>query len=209
MGTILPFRGRANSRSRLRQAQRRRELVRVWRGDLEYGSYCGYVAGIGNEFFLLRVIGDGLTDEGLVAMRHRDVTELEAPEAHHRFIERALAVKQIVPELPGDFALDAVNDVVRAAAQRSPVLGVQVDSEVDTEVCYIGRVLATDNDGFQLQEIDPDAHWLHEPSYFAWDEVTTLSMDDPYARSLLAVAGTAPALHQQGDGDGCGHGSPA
>lgn len=209
MGKILPFQGHTSSRTRLHQSQQRRELVRLWRGHLEHGSYCGYIAGIGREFFLLRVIGDGLTDEGLVAMRHRDVTELEAPETHHRFIERALAIKHIVPELPTAFPLDAVNDVVHAAARHAPVVGVQVDSEEDAEVCYIGRLLAADKDGFQLQEIDPDAQWLREASFFAWDEVSTLCMDDPYARSLLAVAGSAPSLQRQDGDDDCGHGGPA
>lgn len=207
MGTLLPFRDSASSRVRLHQAKARHELVRLWRGQLEPGSHCGYIAGVGHEFFLLRVIGDGLTDEGLVAMRHRDVTELEAPEAHHRFIEQALAVKHIVPELPVDFPLDAVNDVVRAAARRTSVVNVQVDSEEDSDVCYIGRLLGSGNDGFQLQEIDPDAHWLREPSFFAWDEVSTLGMDDPYTHALLAVAGTAPPLANREGGD-CGHASP-
>ncbi|HEX7340214.1 MAG TPA: hypothetical protein VF271_09825 [Rhodanobacteraceae bacterium] len=200
MGTIVPFHHHHSSRVRLRQAHKRHELVRLWRGELEQGSYCGYVAGVGREFFLLRVIGDDLTDVGLVAMRHRDVTELEAPEAHHQFIERALAIKHVVPELPTEFPLDAVNDVVMAAAQQAPVLGVQVDSGEDADLCYIGRLVTTGQEGFELQEIDPDAQWLHEASFFAWDEVSTLSMDDPYAQSLLAVAGEAPPLAHPNDG---------
>lgn len=206
MGTIVPFRGNASARARLRQAQQRRELVRLWRDGLEHGSYGGYVAGIGHEFFLLRVIGDGITDEGLVAMRHRDVTELEAPDTHHRFIEKALAIKHIAPELPDDFPLDAANDVVHAAAHLAPVLGVQVDSEEDSDVCYVGRLVQSDNDGFMLQEIDPDARWLREASFFAWDELSTLSMGDPYARALQSVAGPAPSLQPSESGHGQGDG---
>lgn len=206
-GKILPFRARGTTRARLHQARQRRELVRLWRDGLEHGSYCGYVAGVGREFFLLRVIGDGLTDEGLYAMRHRDVTELEAPEAHHGFIEKALAIKRVVPQLPAAFPLDAVNEVVVAAAQHAPVIGVHVDSEEDTEVCYIGRLVGSKDDGFLVQEIDPDARWMNEPSFFGWDEVSTLSMHDPYAQSLLAVAGDAPPLKQQDDDHGRDHGS--
>ncbi|HEX7340993.1 MAG TPA: hypothetical protein VF269_01825 [Rhodanobacteraceae bacterium] len=194
MGTIVPFHHHRSSRARLRQARQRHELVRLWRGDIEAGSYCGYVAGVGREFFLLRVIGDGLTDDGLYAMRHRDVTELEAPDEHHGFIEKALAIKHIVPDLPTDFPLDAVNDMIEAASRRTPIVGVQVDGEDEDDVCYVGRLLATSNDGFQMQEIDADGQWLREASFFAWDEVSTLSMDDPYAQSLLAVAGAAPPL---------------
>jgi len=196
---ILPFRARKTMRARLLQAREQRMLVRIWRGELEYGSFCGYVAGVGREFFLLRVIGDGLTDDGLYAMRHRDITELEAPEAHGAFVEKALAIKHIVPYLPTAFPLDAVNDVVVAASRRTPVMGVHVDNEEESEFCYIGRLVGRSVEGFQLQEINPDGHWLDEPSPFAWDEVSTLSMDDPYARSLLVVAGHAPPLKQQDD----------
>lgn len=206
MATILPFRGNTGARARLRQAQQQRELVRLWRDGLEHGSYCGYVAAIGHEFFLLRVIGDGITDEGLFVMRHRDVTELEAPEAHHRFIEKALAAKHIVPDLPLDFPLDSVTEVVQAAANMTSVLGVQVDSEEDSEICYIGRLVKSDNDGFMLQEIDPDASWLREASFFAWSELSTLSMGDPYAQALLTVAGAAPSLQQPGNDRGQGDG---
>src|SRR5699024_6529390 len=201
---ILPF-GARGARARLRQAHHHHQLVRLWRGRLEQGSFCGYVGGVGREFFLLRVIGDNLTDEGLYAMRHRDITGLEAPEAHHRFNEKALALRHVVPELPCALPLDAVNDVVEPAGRPAPVMGVHVDSEDDNEVCYIGRLLDTEDDGFNLQEIDADAHWLREPSFFAWDEVSTVSMDDPYASALATVAGTAPPLDQSDDGRG--HGS--
>ncbi|HUY04176.1 MAG TPA: hypothetical protein VMV33_12915, partial [Rhodocyclaceae bacterium] len=51
-----------------------------------------------------------------------------------------------------------------------------------------------DEDGFYLQELSPDAEWMLEASFFTWDEVSTVSMEDGYALSLLAVAGAAPAL---------------
>lgn len=204
MGKIIPF-GARGARARLRQAQQQRQLVRLWRGRLEQGSFCGYIGGVGREFFLLRIIGDSLADEGLYAMRHRDITELEAPEAHHGFIEKALAIRNVVPELPCEFPLDAVNDVVAAAARRTDVLSVHVDSEDDEAVCYVGRLLGSDDDGFNLQEIDADATWLREPSFFAWDEISTVTMHDPYADALAAVAGTAPPLDHSDDGRG--HGS--
>lgn len=201
MGNVIQLQTKGQ-RARLRQAQQQRKLVRLWRGELEHGSFCGYVAGVGREFFLLRVVGDGITDDGLYAMRHRDVTELEVPEQHHRFVEKALALKKITPCLPAGFPLDEVTQVVKAAALQAPVMGVHVDSEEESEVCYIGRLVNVEDDGFNLQEIDPDAEWLREPSFFSWDEVSTLSVDDPYAQSLLAVAGEAPPLEQGDTGVG-------
>ena len=54
-----------------------------------------------------------------------------------------------------------------------------------------------------MQELSPDAEWMREASFFSWDEVSTVSIEDSYAQSLLAVAGPAPAL-EQGDDSGIG-----
>jgi hypothetical protein len=74
-----------------------------------------------------------------------------------------------------------------------------VDSEDESEVCYIGRLVSTEDEGFYLQELSPDAEWMREVSFFNWDEVSTVSMEDSYAQSLLAVGGAAPALAAAGD----------
>jgi hypothetical protein len=41
---------------------------------------------------------------------------------------------------------------------------------------------------------------MREASFFSWDEVSTVSIEDSYAQSLLAVAGAAPPLEQGGSG---------
>jgi hypothetical protein len=78
-----------------------------------------------------------------------------------------------------------------------------VDTEEEEEVCYIGHLVRVDDDGFYLQELSPDAEWMRQASFFAWDEVSTLSIGDGYAQALLAVAGQPPAL-EPGDA-GIGH----
>lgn len=204
MGEIIAFNNRGH-RARLREAQLKGELIRLWRGKLEHGSFCGYVAAVGREFVLLWVVGDSIGYDGLYAMRHSDITELEAPDEHHRFVERSLALRAIKPALPDGFPLDDIKQVVRAAALAAPVIGVHVDSEDECEVCYIGRLLELEDDGFNLQEITPDAEWLTEPSFFAWDEVSTISFDEPYAQALCGVAGQSPAMAQGGPGVGRAH----
>jgi hypothetical protein len=185
-------------RALLREAQQKQTLIRLWREDLEHGSFCGYVGGVGREFFLLWVVGDGITYDGMYVMRHRDISELESPDKHHVFFEKALALKHILPRPPRGFPLDNIREVIEAAGAQAQVIGVHVDSEDEAEVCYIGHLISVEEDGFNLQELSPDAEWMREPSFFSWDEVSTISIEDGYATSLLAVAGPAPAL-EQGD----------
>ncbi|MFC4765524.1 hypothetical protein [Dyella koreensis] len=202
MGKVIELKT-TGQRAQLREAQQQQQLIRLWRGELEHGSFCGYVGGVGREFFLLWVVGDGITYDGMYIMRHRDISELEAPDKHAVFMEKALALKHILPRPPRGFPLDDIREVVQAAAKQSPVIGVHVDSEEESEVCYIGKLISVEEDGFNMQEISPDAEWLREASFFSWDEVSTLSIEDGYAQSLLAVAGTPPPL-EQGD-SGVGH----
>jgi len=79
---------------------------------------------------------------------------------------------------------------------------VHVDTEDEHEVCYIGRPLGIEDDGFTLQEITPDAEWLREPSFFGWDEISTVSFDEPYAQVLLDVSGQPPRIDFTGSGFG-------
>jgi len=197
MGNVIELKT-TGQRAQLREAQQKHQLVRLWRGELEHGSFCGYVGGVGREFFLLWVVGDGITYDGMYVMRHRDVSELEAPDKHAPFMEKALVLKHLMPRTPRGFPLDDIRSVIQAAAAQAPVIGVHVDSEDEAEVCYIGRLISVEEDGFNMQEISPDAEWLREASFFSWDEVSTVSIEDGYATSLLAVAGTPPPL-EQGD----------
>ena len=91
MGKVIELKT-TGQRAQLREAQQNQQLVRLWRAELEHGSFCGYVGGVGREFFLLWVVGDGITYDGMYVMRHRDVSELEAPDKHHVFMEKALPV---------------------------------------------------------------------------------------------------------------------
>ena len=145
------------------------------------------------------MVGDGVTYDGMYVMRHRDVTELEAPDKHHEFFAKALALKQLQPQSPQGFPLDGIREVIQAAGAYAPIIGVHVDSEDESEVCYIGRLVSTEDEGFYMQELSPDAEWMREVSFFTWDEVSTVSMEDSYAQSLLAVGGPAPALAAPGD----------
>ena len=206
MAKILPFKA-SGMRPLLREACSSRQLVRVWRDDLEAGSYCGYVGGVGHEFFMLWVLGDNLAFDGIHVLRQRDITDIEVPDKHHEFLEKAIALNGLKPDMPDSVDLDSVRAVIDSIAALSPVMSVRVDNDNpdETDVCYVGRVVAREDDGFSLQEITPQADWLREPSFFAWDEISTVCFNDPYATILARVAGEAPRLDNSDTGLGHVH----
>ncbi|MDZ4811343.1 MAG: hypothetical protein SGI99_01835 [Pseudomonadota bacterium] len=193
MNKIVELRPRSVP-ARLREAMRARTLVRVWREQMEPGSFTGYVAAVGKERFLLWVLGDYIGFDGYFVLRYRDVTRLEAPDQHASFLERAIALRKLEPQLLAEFPLDDFREALTYASSQAPVISVYVDTEAESEVCYIGKLLGFDNDGFNLQEISPHAEWLRESSAFGLEEVSAISMQEPYALALCEVAGTAPAL---------------
>ena len=204
MGQVIEMKAQG-VRARLREAAETGALVRLWRGRLEGGSFTGYVAGVGREFCLLWSVGDYIGYDGLYALRHRDITELEVPDKNHVFIEKAIALRGIRPELPRDWQLDDVESVVRSASAVRPVLAVHVDTEGEAEMCYVGRLLSFEGDGFSVQEITPDAEWLRESSHFGFDEVSAICVNSPYNDALEMVAGEPPGDVQPARGHGITH----
>lgn len=179
-------------RARVREAHESGALVRLWRAELEPASFTGYIAALGKEFFLLWALGDYIGYDGLYALRYRDVTEIEVPDKNHGFLEKAMKLRGIERAWPAAFALDDVAQVVRSASQNARVVGVHVDTEGEDEVCYVGRLLGFEADGFLVQEITPDAEWLRESSFFGFDEVSAIAFGGPYHEALAEVAGPPP-----------------
>ena len=79
--------------ARLREAMRERTLVRLWRENLEPGSFTGYIGAVGQDRFLLWALGDYIGFDGLFVLRYRDVTRLESPDHHADFLEKAIQVR--------------------------------------------------------------------------------------------------------------------
>jgi hypothetical protein len=188
--------------ARLREAGRERSLVRLWREQHEPGSFTGYVAALGRERFLLWSLGDHIGFDGYFVLRYRDVTKLEVPDQHAQFLENAIALRGLLPSWPESFPLDDLNTMLRAASELAPVLSVYLDTEAEVETCYVGRLLDFEQEGFTVQEISPNAEWLTEASGFGYDEVSAISMQEPYALALAEVAGQPPPLDHSQTGQG-------
>lgn len=203
MATILPFKSRGVL-PLLREARDSRQLVRLWREELEVGSYCGRVGPIGQAFFGMWVLGDNLAFDGIHVLRQRDITEIEVPDRHHVFLEQAVAINGLQPAVPDGLQLDDVRAMIESVTALAAVISVRVDNgnPEEADICYVGRLANAEDDGFNLQEITPEAHWLHEPSFFAWDEISSACFDDPYTRMLARVAGNPPKLGSHDSGRG-------
>ncbi len=187
-------------RPRLREAMESKQLVRVWRDKLEPGSFSGFVCAVGPEYFVLWVVGEYIGFDGLYALRHRDVSDLETPDSNLNFITKALAWRGIVPELPNDIPLDNIEQLFAHITSHNKILSLHLDSEGMPEVCYVGRFVDFEHDGFRLQEINPDAEWMTELSTFGFEEVSAIAWQTPYNQALEHIADAPPDLRPSGFG---------
>jgi hypothetical protein len=180
-------------RTQLREAQQQRQPVRVWRDPIEPGSYIGYVLGVGAEFFLLWVVDDDMRSNGWVALRHQDISHLEAPYVLGDFLEKALAIQGLEPPVAMDFELDDLAGVLRSAQRLAPLVTLLVSEDDQDEseypvVLYVGQLMASEGDLILMQEINANGYWIGESSAFGTDEILGVAVQDHYAQMLFKVA---------------------
>lgn len=111
-------------RDRLEAARDEPAVVRITRGAFGADAELRYVVAIDADLVLLVRISDEIRLEGFVVLRIRDVTELEAPHAHSRFVEEALRRRgEAVARAPA-IDLACLESAVRTAGRRFPIVAI-------------------------------------------------------------------------------------
>lgn len=185
-------------RTQLRDAQQQRQLVRVWRNQIEPSGYVGHVLGVGAEFFLLWLVDDDLRPGGLVALRHQDISNLETPYLYADLTEKALALQGEAPPASVEVDLDTLEGLLQSCSRLAPILTLMVPSENDPPeededefpypvALFIGQVQSL-RDHIELLEINPSGWWETQVSGFGWDEVLGVIIQDHYGKQLYQVA---------------------
>jgi hypothetical protein len=60
---------------------------------------------------------------------------------------------------------------------------------VTPDTCIIGKTTSDNGIDFEFLEIDPDAQWNSEPTYYRINQVTKVDLPGPYERALMLVGG--------------------
>jgi hypothetical protein len=82
--------------------------------------------------------------------------------------------------------------MVLSAGRAFPLVAVHRE-EVDSSVCWIGRVLKVRGGRLSLREVDPAAKWRDRTTEFRLAEVTRLNFGGDYESALHLVAGEPEA----------------
>lgn len=175
-------------RARLKKALRAKTLVRFF-SRFNEGSVSGYVVGVGPEFFILALIGEGICLNGFQCFRLKDVRRLQVPHKYARFYEAALRKRrQLVPRRPR-VLLRSVEQLLKSASTVFPLVTIHRE-QAAPEVCHIGRIISTGKGSVSLLEIGPDAIWDEKPESYQLKEITRIDFGGGYEESLHLVGGS-------------------
>ena len=172
-------------REQLLTAKHKKLVVKFGR-PYEQRNFTGYVLDVGSGFFLLASLGEGLEFEQFTCLKIADIRHLQCPAANARFYTKVRKLRG--DKLPAKPKADLTDQVsVLDSLHRSLVTIYR--EQVNPNACHIGYVLSRSKTVVQLFEIDPDAAWETEPSYYRINQITRIDLPGPYEQALLAVGG--------------------
>jgi hypothetical protein len=172
----------------LRQAQIKKSIIQFSR-PFEGGTLTGYVLDIGVKFFLLAALDDGFQFEQYSCLRMADIRNLEAPSKRESFYRAARKLRK--DKLPSKIKVDLTHSASVLRTLHPSVVTIHRE-RISPDTCIIGRVTSDNNVYFEILEIDPDAKWDSEPSYYRLNQITRIDLPGPYEKALLLVGGEAP-----------------
>ena len=180
----------AGVRFQLIDAASTRRLVRLSR-RFEKTAVSGYVLDVGPRFFLLLLVSDRIRFDGFECFRVADIRSVR-PDPRAAFVETALRKRKTRRLRVPRVSLRGVTDMVESAGRAFPLVAIHRE-EVDSSICWIGRVLEVRAGRVSLLEVDPSAKWRTRPSEYRRAELTRLNFGGDYESALYLVAGEPEA----------------
>ena len=181
-----------NAKSRLSLVAGKDEIVRIYREKIEDGWAKGYVVSAGRDVFVLQLIDDTIRFDGYLCARYSDVTRLDIPAPHSKFIEKALKARGLDRPVTPQLDVSSLPALLRSAGEISQLVTIHVEYE-DESVCYIGKVVSVENSEIILHEISPDGEWDETPESYSLSIISGVGFGGSYEEALLLVAGDSDA----------------
>lgn len=172
----------------LQDRKRARALVRLQRGAFDETWMNGYVVDVGTRLFAFEIVTPGVRFDGMACMRNADVSLLEN-EPHAAFFERALAARGCIRASAAPVDLQSMRGVIETAGRAFPVIALHVPAEENKYDCFIGKVVAVNEDTVDFHHITPDGEWEDGLLEIPFLEVVRVDFGGDYEEALLLAAG--------------------
>jgi hypothetical protein len=175
-----------NLQAQLFRALTSRTLVRIER-SLESCYVDGYVVAVAKKWFVMLVLGDGVTFVGYQAYRLADLAVLTSPAPYAAFQEAVIRKRKLRRTIPRKLDFSSTAALLSSANAKFPLITIHCE-EKDPELCHIGRVAATSRTSVMLNEVTPSATWENGFSTYPLAQITRIDFGGPYEEALALVA---------------------
>ncbi len=176
-----------NSQSQLLRALTTRTLVRIER-SLENCFVDGYVVALAKKWFVMQVLGDGITFIGYQTYRVKDLSAFVSPAPHAAFQEAVIQKRKLRRIIPRGLDLSSTSALLSSANAKFPLITIQRE-EQDPEVCHIGRIAAISRTSVKFHEVTPNATWETGRSTYPLAQITRVDFGGSYEEALALIAG--------------------
>jgi hypothetical protein len=155
----------------------------------EEGFARGYVLDVGEKFFLLALLGEGMGWNGFSCFRISDVRNLTV-DPYAAFAEAALKkLGEKIPKKP-KVSLVSTEEILNSADRLFPLITIHRE-HFDPDVCWIGQVYRIEDGEVCFWEIGPDAKWDRKPTFYKLREITAIEFGGSYEAALYLVGGNS------------------
>src|SRR3972149_3088333 len=166
----------------LHEAREKRALVRIYRSNIERGWITGWVDAVGL-FVVVRVLDDGVRQNGFICVRVNDVTDFRLPDPEAGFLERVLTARHVQLPDPLHINPDSAGSLISGAKKLFPVVTLHFETFRDT-VCYVGEPVAITEDQVQLKEISTNGQWDDDIQWYNLAAVSRVDFGGAYEEAL-------------------------
>jgi hypothetical protein len=178
---------RAEIARQLDDAVESRSLVRIRRSPRNADTVGGFPLTVGPKWVLVAQTGDGGFFDGLVAIRLKDIVEVQQDTTFERRF--AQTQPEWPPTAPGAIDLATTGGLLRDLSQTWPLIRIEQESLRNGAMIWIGVVDEIDDGWLLLREVRPDATWRKRPRGYQLKGITKVVVADRYLTALSAIAG--------------------
>lgn len=171
----------------IRAAKADGRLVRIARDAFDEEGHTGYIVATGRSWFVIEMVTHSARFDGMACMRYSDVTSIE-PEQHTAYLERALEARGAVRATQAPVDLSSLPAIIESSAKSFPVITLHVPSDEIRYECFIGKMIAMNEETVDFCHITRDGQWEEFLREIPFTEIVRVDFGGDYEEALFLAA---------------------
>ena len=133
-------------------------------------------------------MSDRIDLDGYEALRLVDISEVLTEFHQSDFLLAAARVKKLEPREPRGLDVADIQRLLASIQANYPLIALEREVVAPDE-CDIGRITVFSRGAFRMRLMTPRAEWADDDTWRSLDDVTRVTFDGEYERTLALVAG--------------------